>query len=37
MELKEVGLYKKVKDDIFMVNNTSGEKFKIKLDKIGDS
>ena len=25
------------KDDIFMVNNISGEKFKIKLDKIGDS
>ena len=25
------------KDNIFMVNNTSGEKFKIKLDKIGDS
>ena len=38
MELKEIGLYKKVKDDIFMINNISGEKFKINLSKIkGDS
>jgi len=25
------------KNDIFMINNISGEKFKIKLDKVGDS
>jgi len=24
-------------NDIFMINNKSGEKFKIKLEKIGDS
>ena len=24
-------------NDIFIINNKSGEKFKIKLDKIGDS
>ena len=24
-------------NDIFIINNKSGEKFKIKLDKVGDS
>jgi hypothetical protein len=34
MVLKEIGLYKKVKYDIFLINNISGEKFKINLSKI---
>jgi hypothetical protein len=33
MELKVIGLYKR-ENDIFMLNNISGEKFKINLSKI---
>jgi hypothetical protein len=33
MELKEVGLYKKETMIYFMINNISGEKFKIKIRK----